>query len=958
MECPEPVLIAGLVNGMSRSPDLEALESHLNDCSRCANVAARAVTTSWASRRSASDAPPRQLTPEAAPEPTTPMVRGGVGLIPPGTQLGRYRVLRWLGRGGMGEVYEGYDPELDRRVALKLLRTHSNEDATAQRRLSREARTLARLHSPNVVAALDVGVFGGQLFLVMELVEGPTLASWLLLKPRDWREVLDMFLGAGEGVAAAHQVDVIHRDFKPQNVLIGADGKPRVSDFGLARETDDVLVPAETDPAADPEPEPDGRAANATGTETLSVTGAAPPLTRTGMVIGTPRYMAPEQFLRRPLDARVDQFSFCVALYEALYGDHPFTSQPSTTGGRLANLRRRRSTPAVPVPAAPVESLETLRTAVLGGRPIPTPRDARVPHAIAAVLRRGLARDPDDRFPTLSELLSALRRAARVRGRRLVAAAAAVVLLAAGGAAVGVSSWYARDPKIVQPVGVPEDWTNTRVVTQMADTIHCVRPVDEHTLRLIWGAPRRAEDLDIDTRARRSTNLDPASYRHGCPSLSPDGRALLFEGYDADGRPHIFHADNPTGAGAKPLVSSAEPTWSSQPLWLSSGSAFAFDLDLYHPAVFDMQTNVLTVLSDRERLGSDSGAGFFKGVARDSDGTDLLAITESTGDRRTLVNLYRWPGLKHETAFTTVATPSTGWIPGPGRSLWGGGLSVSGEGLGRFDLGHQKLFHAATIPGREIAHLSSTGDRLSFATRSYTATVWYRPPAGGETALLKEASVGYVTASMTSRGDVLLTRARGARYSVVLYRLADRTLQQLTDGPDDYTASALPNGEWVLGRMEGSGHARPGIFLCSDPYLKQPIDCRRLTSEFALELSASPSGRYLAYTAGEGHGSVLRLMSLRDGSTSTIVRSANACHPVWSSDSTVWTSVRNGGELSWIEFDVDQRRPTGRSRPGTTACFDGQSDPVAPVTGPVRIESKTAWDVRVQPLQRVLARAP
>ena len=139
---------------------------------------------------------------------------------------------------------------------------------------------------------------------------------------------------------------------------------------------------------------------------------------------------------------------------------------------------------------------------------------------------------------------------------------------------------------------------------------------------------------------------------------------------------------------------------------------------------------------------------------------------------------------------------------------------------------------------------------------------------------------------------------------------------------------------------------------------RHPLECRRLTSEFAIELSASPSGRFLAYTAGEGHGTVLRLMSLRDGTTSTLVHSANACHPTWSSDSTVWTSVRNGGELSWIEFDIEQRRPTGRSKPGTTPCFDGQSDPAAPVAGPVRIENHTDWDVRVQPVQRDLARAP
>ncbi|MBC8134034.1 MAG: protein kinase, partial [Deltaproteobacteria bacterium] len=175
MDCPEPTEIADLLDGRLSAVDIQHVEEHLDACSRCAELVAVAVSRG-----------------------TTPMrTTGGVNVFPSDTKLGRYEVRRWIGRGGMGDVYEGFDPNLERRVAIKVLREWAIDSQSAKRRLVQEAKTLARLSNENVVAALDMGFFGEQVFLVMELVEGPTLAAWLKSTPRTWREILNVFLQAG-----------------------------------------------------------------------------------------------------------------------------------------------------------------------------------------------------------------------------------------------------------------------------------------------------------------------------------------------------------------------------------------------------------------------------------------------------------------------------------------------------------------------------------------------------------------------------------------------------------------------------------------------------------------------------------------------------------------------------------------------------------------------------------------
>jgi serine/threonine protein kinase len=269
--------------------------------------------------------------------------------------IGRFAVLRKVGEGGMGAVYAAFDERLARRVAIKLLH------ATDHGRLLREAQALARLSHPNVVQVYEIGEAHGHVFVAMEYVEGPTLAAWRAAAPRDAAAILSVFLQAGEGLHAAHLSGLVHRDFKPGNVIVGDDGRARVLDFGLARAGDsmtDGAVPSLAD----------------------RVDSLGDPLTRTGAVLGTPAYMSPEQHAALPVDARSDQFGFCAALFEALYGERPFP------GDTLPELTRHL---------------------FAGDLRVVRPRHD-VPDAVHAAIVRGLAADPAARWPSMQELLQVL----------------------------------------------------------------------------------------------------------------------------------------------------------------------------------------------------------------------------------------------------------------------------------------------------------------------------------------------------------------------------------------------------------------------------------------------------------------------------------------------------------------------------------------------------------------------
>ncbi|MDC0670985.1 serine/threonine-protein kinase [Nannocystis radixulma] len=328
-------------------------------------------------------------------------------------RLGRYRLIERLGSGAMGVVYSAHDDALARKVALKVLLRGAPAEPLALRRLAREAQAMARIAHPNVVVVHEVSEGDGLLFVAMEMVDGVTLDQWCRPAegPRpDWRARLDMFLQAGRGLAAAHEAGLVHRDFKPSNVLVDARGRARVLDFGLAR-LDTEVVDA---------------AASFVARGSFDVE-----LTRSGTMLGTPAYMPPEQFEGRPATAASDQFSFCVALYETLAGVRPFAGR------------------------TPYALLQTIRS----GQIRPPPRDVEAPAALFTILRRGLSIHPARRWSDMNTLLAALERVVRPRQVRRATVALGIAAALAGGFGIAALSLGAEEPCAAIPerlVGVAD----------------------------------------------------------------------------------------------------------------------------------------------------------------------------------------------------------------------------------------------------------------------------------------------------------------------------------------------------------------------------------------------------------------------------------------------------------------------------------------------------------------------
>ncbi len=289
-------------------------------------------------------------------------------------------------------MYEAYDPELDRHVALKLLKPQvasAHGTGSFQLRMLREAQAMAKLSHPNVVHVYDVGTHGEQVYIAMDRVRGYTLGRWAKNEPRTWSEIMDVVMGAGRGLRAAHEAGLVHRDFKPANVVVGRDGRAQVLDFGLARgdasnlsgsgsELPAVVISRSSSDSLleDPHSRPISETSTTSGDSPL----LAADLTEVGVVLGTPRYMAPEQHERRTVDHRADQFSFCVTLFQLLARRHPFDGR------------------------APKQILSAIKKGSVN-KPAP---EARVPRAVLNVIERGLAFHPCDRYSDMGELLHAL----------------------------------------------------------------------------------------------------------------------------------------------------------------------------------------------------------------------------------------------------------------------------------------------------------------------------------------------------------------------------------------------------------------------------------------------------------------------------------------------------------------------------------------------------------------------
>ena len=491
--------------------------------------------------------------PSGAPSSTVEVTKGEppgafAGTNDPnvGRTVGRYLVLERLGAGGMGVVYAAWDQTLDRKVALKLIHPErlgsSKKRKRAIQRMIKEARSLARLDHPNVVRVHEVGADAEQVFISMEFVEGLTLRNWRTAALRGWKEITEVFASAGRGLAAAHGVGLVHGDFKPDNVIVGPRGEVKVLDFGLARGLEDrgggdtasgedlssdlnsvserLLASASGNIEANPDAAApvlveqtsvaDRPAATvATASQTVGLRGDA---TRGATTIaGTPAYMSPEHFLGKRTSEATDQFAFCVALYEALYGHRPF-------GGE--------------------STAEIAINVIEGALKVPGKRGvARVPRFLQRAVTRGLSMSPDNRFPSMDVLVRELeRRPGRVAALGVIAAAGVVLVLGLG---MGLqerlrsgetcSDMVSRIDEVRAPAGIHELLKGERgEMTGRTRVMAEYFTVALDNFRSQWRSAARTSCDDLHVRG--SISVDEYDMRQQCLEYSKEQLELFLEG--------------------------------------------------------------------------------------------------------------------------------------------------------------------------------------------------------------------------------------------------------------------------------------------------------------------------------------------------------------------------------------------------------------------------------------------
>jgi serine/threonine protein kinase/sugar lactone lactonase YvrE len=495
--CPTDDVVTQFIEGMLDTEARRQFCEHASGCAACSELLARVFEGGPASSRKTGEAP---------------------------KAVARYILVRAIGAGGMGVVYEAHDPELNRSIAVKLLRPAQSTSKRAAQ-LHREAQAMARLSHPNVVVVHDVGTVNGQVFLAMELVHGSNARAWLAERARAWPEVLDLFIAAGRGLAAAHDAGIIHRDFKPDNVLVGYDGRVRVTDFGLAASARGEI-----------------RADQGAGDD--AVARSLPLMSSMTGLGGTPAYMAPEQFGGGHADVRSDIFSFCLALYEGLYGELPFDGS--------ATIR--------------------LPADVRSGGLRPAPRDSRVPQQLRKVLLVGLSTEPSSRWPSMTALLAALERAARsssTERRRLLIAGSIVALAVTTGAAFGVAVVVRRSESEPRGAGssaaasTPSPRRSSLRITTRANVVsdgYAVLPDSslvgvEHTHNRVFRVGRDgavsplATDVPLDRPVNVARGPDGSLYvaewgTHVIRRISEGGKVTPFAGvrgggFGGDGGPAL-----------------------------------------------------------------------------------------------------------------------------------------------------------------------------------------------------------------------------------------------------------------------------------------------------------------------------------------------------------------------------------------------------------------------------------
>jgi serine/threonine protein kinase len=789
---------------------------------------------------------------------------------------GRYQIEAVIGKGGSGIVLRAFDRVAQVAVAIKILKPDLAADPRWIERFSRELRLARQIQHPNVCRVFDIGQADGHWFITMELATAGTLRDQLADKTsaRTLEEKLRDVTAVVSGLAAIHGAGIVHRDVKPDNFLRMDDGRVVLSDFGLA-----------TNP------------------------GEAPAVS---ILVGTPFYMAPEVVMGDVATPRSDVWAAAVVIHEILLGARP---------ERSAATR------------APL---------------VKTPGDApRVTKALLDVCKQSLRDEPADRpadGAALAEQVdaavtsrrSSLKSKSRTRRRAIWAATIAATLSLAAlvgkhlwQPAAAMSDFRSSQPKTLKISGEPSNWgLESKLLATFNGPIHCATLLpDRRHARIIWGSPRRAEDLDIATGVRVPDPLPSVTYAVDCPQLSPSGDQLLFTSLPIGGSPQIVRA---AANGSDPVA----VTTGSDPLWLPNGEEFVFEADPSHAGVFSLPTMRHTLVPESNDW--EQKHLYKKAV---SEAGDIVAVVYIDANLQRTLEMYSLPGLERVASFRVPMS-----VRGV-RFVNDALLLKNADDVGsvlRLDWRTGDARRVGYLPGGvvdTVMHVSNDADVLLSQQQSSDVWIYDRDATPRQ---LTHDGQSY-SAARAPNGDVLVSRkSSGSEFALFLY---DRTgtSKQVTSGPSDASPSFSADGHaWVY-----SDYKRKAIVRCTSAGC---VDVLRdgLLAAWPRE---SPDGALVAFVSQEGtpHLGVVD----RDGQNKRDLGPTSVeCPPVWTSADALWVFAGVGGHRQWSELDVSTGRKTGRSKPATGFSSDEQSCGVdseavdSPFYQSVRVRLNETWEAR------------
>ena len=792
-----------------------------------------------------------------------------------GTVLaGRYEIGKTIGQGGMGLVVQAFDRTLGVEVAIKIVRAEYAGEREWSERLAREVKLARQIQHANVCRVFDYAQADGRAFLIMELATGGTLRDELragVTAARPLEARISDARAIAAGLDAIHAAGIVHRDISPQNALRTGAGRLVLSDFGLATDSFDG---------------------------TTSIRG------------GTVAYMAPEVARGGRASFSADIWALGAVMHETVFGQR-LEWDPETGEMRSSIAVRRLS--------------RTERSVLELCRACTAPNPARRPSSaaeIAALLsEKGLARS-----------------AVRWRRRRTAAVTVAALVVAAGVVggqrvetvrrrAAQAAAAPAADPLMIVLSGQPDDWTDkAKVVAELPDQIRCMVALpDGRTVRFVWGYPPHAEDVDTITGQRSTSALVPDAYAEGCPNLSRDGKRLVFAGHTSDDRAYAFVSARPDGRDAIPEVQIAEPSRTSDPVWLPDGQSFLYDIDDKHVGVFSLETKHSEVVPTTLAPTFTS----FHAVVGDRIFVDSLLQTGGAD-----IAGFSFPHLNETVNFH---------LPAPMLDIQSPGGNAYYLVTRHDSIGVLAQIEPAKNRGRLVGeirdqslHLPLFLDGSAVFVSNKRIVNLVRRSGGREVRNRVGADISWAS-SCSAR--IIATQVRNGTETTVWL------------GPDGRVGGTLADGT-SSPRCSSDGRTMFWAALGQTPTLQRcdGTGCRTLFKGEAGTLSLSPDDRRLAFLTEQNRGHVIRWVGTDGQSEGREVRVVDTgCPPVWSSEKDLWIALRNGRRVVWTEFDSDSVKPTGRTSTGTRDCTDGIADPAAPGEEAVKIEFAFQSQVRVLP---------